>query len=373
MKNRVPDKGYCLSSSVVPDVYGWVEVNGEPLNVYGATETENKSIGYVEAKEGQQFVVCLSDQRKTPPGTDYITRVWLDGTQVNGRIWPRDSGIFGEALGCEFRYVRLTGRQTSRTSEQPFLFSKLRTTDSDELACEDEQVVKNLGTIQLRYQRVKNVRQATAPSTYDAVEPKVFHEKAKKAQLSHQAAYGESVQIPKMKRSAFDLIDEEASPLFQFEFRYRSRQLLQLEGHIPSSPSPSPGPEAEQSQSPDSPVASTSNTNRSVSATQPSPAPQTEDAQERLARLKERFESLRRQEEMARLQREIAALEGEVGASPSSSSSRKIKAEPPEDQRELKRVKQEIGETSLSQSGGLGKGKGKEKKKADVIVLSDSD
>ncbi|GAA5947347.1 hypothetical protein JCM3765_001634 [Sporobolomyces pararoseus] len=373
MENRVPDKGYYLSSSVVPDVYSWIEVDGEPLEVYGATEMESKSIGYVEAKEGQHFVVCFSDQRKTRPKTGYNTEVWIDGSHVNGRLSRQNSSKFNKAPGHKGRYKRFIGRETSKTTLQPFLFSKFKTTDSDELACTDEQVVKNLGTIQLRYHRIKNVRSWTGPSTFDAVEPKAIHEKVKKAQLSHQAAYGESVQVPDGKRSAFDWIDGKASPLFQFEFRYRSRQLLQLEGHIPSSPAPSPEPELEQSQLPETPVASTSNTNRSVSATQPSPAPPSEDTAARLARLEAKYESLRRQEEMARLQREIAALRGEVEESPSSSSARKIKAEPSEDQRELKRVKQENGEASPSQSSGSGQGKGKERKKADVIVLSDSD
>ncbi|GAA5993324.1 hypothetical protein JCM5350_001565 [Sporobolomyces pararoseus] len=371
MDYRVPDKGYYLSSSAVPDFYSWIEVDGEPLEVYGATAAENKSIGYVEAKEGQQFVVCFSDQRKAPPATDFTTHVNIDGTKARGKNWPRDHSRYSQASGHQHRYTQFTGRRTSETTEQPFLFSKLQTTDLDELACTNEQVVKNLGTIQLRYFRIKILKPSTRSfkPKHTEPEPKI-HERAKKAQLSHQATYGESVQIPKSKRSMFDYIDPESSPLFQFEFRYRSRQLLQLEGYIPNSPTPSPEPE--QSQSPEPPVAATSSSNRSVSATQPSPAPQSEDAAERLARLKAQYESLQRQEQMARLQREIAALEGEVGESPASSSTRKIKAEPSEDQRELKRVKQEMGEAS-SPSGGSGKGKGKEKKKADVIVLSDSD
>jgi hypothetical protein len=73
---------------------------------------------------------------------------------------------------------------------------------------------------------------------------------------------------------------------------------------------------------------------------------------------------------MAKLQREIAALRDGAGSNggSASSSTRKVKAEPLEE-RDFKKVKQEIGEDSTSQL----KGKGKEKKKAEVIVLSDSD
>jgi hypothetical protein len=74
---------------------------------------------------------------------------------------------------------------------------------------------------------------------------------------------------------------------------------------------------------------------------------------------------------MAKLQREIAALRdgAESNGGSASSSARKVKAEPLDGERDLKRIKEENGETSSSQS----KGKGKEKKKAEVIVLSDSD
>ncbi|GAA5983126.1 hypothetical protein JCM5350_007886 [Sporobolomyces pararoseus] len=374
MECRVPDKGYYLFSSIVPDVFGWIEVDGEPLEVYGVTEKENKTIGYIEAKEGQQFVVRVADLRRVQPEADFTMQVFLDGTKANGVSIGR-AAIQWDSPDIDSRWQHtFRGRPIGETTEQPFLFSKLQTTDSDELACTKEEVVKNLGTIQLRYSRIKNIKPFNQTFKPKHTEPEpMIHERAKKAQLSHQAAYGETVQVPEKGRSKFNYIDPKSSPLFQFEFRYRSRQLLQLEGYIPNSPAPTASPEPEQCQPPEPRVASTSSSNRSVSATRPSPAPQTEDAAERLARLEARFESLKRQEEMARLQMEIAALRGEVGESPTSSSTRKIKAEPSEDQREHKRVKQEIGEASLPQSSGSAKGKGKEKKKADVIVLSDSD
>ncbi|GAA5947571.1 hypothetical protein JCM3765_001732 [Sporobolomyces pararoseus] len=146
-----------------------------------------------------------------------------------------------------------------------------------------------------------------------------------------------------------------------------------------NSPTPSPEPEvsASPAATPFSPTASASNARRSASAGQNSQSPQVESNEAtRLARLQAELESLRRQERIAALQREIDGLQGEVesnGGGASSSSARKIKAEPSDSQRDAKKVKQEIGEASLSQSKGGSKGKGKEKKKAEVIVLSDSD
>ena len=71
---------------------------------------------------------------------------------------------------------------------QPLLFAKLELTDDDDAACTDENALKNLGSISVKYRRVTNVRDYKGTSQYRSGTTKKFHEKAKKAQLSHQAA-----------------------------------------------------------------------------------------------------------------------------------------------------------------------------------------
>ncbi|GAA5983152.1 hypothetical protein JCM5350_007898 [Sporobolomyces pararoseus] len=383
MEFRLPDRARHLCFSIVPNLYGWIEVNGEPLEIYGQTETENRAIGYVEAQEGQQFIVHYADLRRIRPQDSYSLDLYVDGTRAQGYAIDRENVMYSLTPNHATRSGKFTGRLVSRTTEQPYLFGKLKTTDSDELACTDEQVVKNLGTLQLRYCRIKNAKPSTA-TKFQPAETKTIHEKAKKAQLSHQATYGESVEIAQRPRVTCDWIDSTSSPMFQLEFRYRSRQLLQLEGHIPNSPTPSPEPDASASPAatPSSPVSSTSNVRRSTSAAvQNSQSPRVEsDEAARLARLQSELEFLRRQQQIATLEREINSLQHSIGSSENgageaSSLNRKIKAEPSDAQRNAKKVKQEIGEASLSQSTGSSKGKGKEKKKkkAEVIVLSDSD
>jgi len=70
---------------------------------------------------------------------------------------------------------------------QPFLFSKLELTDDDDAVCTDENALKSLGSISLKYRRVNNLRASVNPAQYSSASTKKFHEKAKKAQLSHQA------------------------------------------------------------------------------------------------------------------------------------------------------------------------------------------
>ncbi|GAA5892759.1 uncharacterized protein JCM6883_007463 [Sporobolomyces salmoneus] len=368
------EEGHYLVSPLVPELIAWVEVNGEPLKVYGAEVVGNKAIGYIEAKENQQFKVCYLDIRswRSRPDYAYSVRLRLDANFSKSRL------------------NTISGRKVSDNFERPFLFSKLATTDSEDLACNDEQVIKNLGTLQLDCRRATNLRQSTKKSVYKPREASLIHEKAKKAQLSHQASFAAAVPMQRYTKWACDYIDSRDSPFFSIAFRYRSRQLLQLEGHIPPSPAPSPEPSPSaspsvsvspapvQAQASNSPAATTSNPNRrSSSSVQPSQSSQAQSAeQERLARLEAELAMLQREQRITILRREIHGLKGELGASGSAgspSSGRKIKAEPSDDQRDAKKVKRETGEESLSTSTSGAKGKGKGKQKAEVIELSDSD
>ncbi|GAA5875401.1 hypothetical protein JCM16303_000611 [Sporobolomyces ruberrimus] len=231
-----------------------------------------------------------------------------------------------------WRYTVKSGREISKTTEQPFLFGKLRTTDDDDAACSSEEVIKNLGTIRVTYCRVENIRDSElgvrAPE-----ETKPIHEKNKKARLSHQAAFGEKRAITAGRRSTFNWIDAEEKPLQIFEFRYRSRQLLQLEGHIPDSPEPTPEPSPEPT---------------------PDPVENPEEVQRRaeIALLRERLDALER------------ATQGSSQAG--SSGLKRVKTEAGQD-RDTKKIKKEQG----TSSSGSGAAQGKKKK--EVLVLSDSD
>ncbi|GAA5900255.1 uncharacterized protein JCM6883_002787 [Sporobolomyces salmoneus] len=387
-----PVEGHYLVAPLIPELLAWVEVDGEPVKVYGAEVTENKAVGYIEAKEGQQFKVCYLDNRTmhSRPKDDYAMQLRIDGTYTAGQFTRSDHSSFSKGAYSKARMKTLPGRQVSERAMQPFFFSKLLTTDSEDLACSDENLVKNLGALQLRYRRVTKIQTSSAVF-HKPGKAILIHEQAKKAQLSHQANFGEAVPIEPLSRTTCDFFDSSESPFFSIEFRYRSRQLLQLDDCIPHSPAPSPEPSRSPSPSPpispapaqvgasDPRIAVTSISNPSDSSAQLSQSSQTQVPEHaRLARLQAELESLRRQERMAALRRQIEGLEAELGVSgnaETSSSIRKIKAEATDDQREAKRVKREAEDASLtsSSSNAKGKGKGKEKKKPEVIELSDSD
>ena len=88
----------CRTSTVAPEFYAWVEVGGSPLPVFGAVREENKTIGYIEAKEGQQFVVKTLDLRENV-ASDFDLRLWIDGMR----------SVESEAVFRARRLVKLAG------------------------------------------------------------------------------------------------------------------------------------------------------------------------------------------------------------------------------------------------------------------------
>ncbi|GAA5893042.1 uncharacterized protein JCM6883_007548 [Sporobolomyces salmoneus] len=278
-------------------------------------------------------------------GSSECSHFLLDG--INGFLTEANDAMFRGRAYSRARSFTFTGRLAPEQSERPFLFSKLVTTDSEDLACTDEQVIENLGTLQLRYRRGTNCRQSTV-----------------NLELLYKPSRHSSQWSSTTVRAIFCKSTDSPAP----------------------SPEPSPAPAQSVSVSPapvqaqasNSPVATNSGPHRrSSSSVQPSRGSQARTAErERLAQLEAELESLERQERIATLRREINGLRGELGASAnagSSSANRKTKAEPLDEQTEAKKVKREVGGQSFSTSTSSAKGKGKGKGKAEVIELSDSD
>ncbi|GAA6001247.1 hypothetical protein JCM10207_007484 [Rhodosporidiobolus poonsookiae] len=213
----------------LPGLYGWVEVDGKPLEVYSVDESEGKSTAFVEVAEGKQFKVCYRDERTGPVAHPFNLRLFIDGGSL--------------------------------TQIEPFVFGNLRLTDDDDAACTDENVIKNLGSIQLVYRRVKHLKDGGNVVQQKSAQ-QAIHERSKKANPSHMASFGAPVAASSNNRLTFNWLDTE--PYSVVRFNYRSRQLLQIDGHIPDSPahspraSPSPGPAG----SPAAPVAGPSQPRR---------------------------------------------------------------------------------------------------------------
>ncbi|GAA5913165.1 hypothetical protein JCM6882_005805 [Rhodosporidiobolus microsporus] len=323
----LPDDKHRLSFPGVEGLYGWVTVDGQPLEVYGATGKDNKASGFIEAQDGKEFRVSVCDQR------------WAKEVQ--------------DAYG-----VRLY------SSIRPLVFNSVRLTDDDDEACQDELAIKNLATIRLDFCRVKNVREVQSSRWHDTAfaAPKPIHEQAKKAAaISHQAGYGASLPARSCNKLTYDLIDPRDKPFASVEFKYLSRRLLQLEGHIPASPSPQPSPEPHHSSSPASPEAGPSQPRRSGSGDtivlSLSPVNRAAD----LPKAEADLDVDEREERIAALQRQIDELRS------GGSSQRRASEESTSPSR--KRIKlEEVEKIEREKEEDRKKGK-----KPEVIDLCDSD
>ncbi|BGP36612.1 hypothetical protein JCM10449v2_000513 [Rhodotorula kratochvilovae] len=170
-----------------------VLIDHKPVEVYKVEHSERKTTCYIEAVEGKEF---------------------------------KDSGLF----------------LVSRAAADP-------AHDVGE-ATNSEQVIKNLGTIQLEVYRTEILGTVSAPKQYKDPRQHVVDERSKKATMSHSTAFGAAKYSPdNSSTSSVRWIDPYRQPYYTLEFRYRSRALLELEGIVEAAPQPSPSPE---------PVASTS-------------------------------------------------------------------------------------------------------------------
>ncbi|GAA6062397.1 hypothetical protein JCM10212_006183 [Sporobolomyces blumeae] len=94
------------------------------------------------------------------------------------------------------------------------------------------------------------------------------NERSKKANLSHQVAYGETKQVRPSNTVSVDYVDSTKSPYVEFEIKYLSRNLLELQDIVKPAVRPPPCPDATSA----SPVASTSAPVASTSASTSAPS-----------------------------------------------------------------------------------------------------
>jgi hypothetical protein len=64
----------------ISDLWGFITVNEEPLEVHGIQRLGSKNVGYVEAVSGAEFKVHFRDERtKCTNGKSFEVSLWADG------------------------------------------------------------------------------------------------------------------------------------------------------------------------------------------------------------------------------------------------------------------------------------------------------
>ncbi|GAA5860268.1 hypothetical protein JCM1840_002842 [Sporobolomyces johnsonii] len=206
----------------------WVTIDDVPVPVYQVEEMDNKVTCFIGAVEGKEFKVGFENVGFS--GSELDAHLLLDGAKVNGGT-----------TRSRFKPGMLNGLRESPTTIRPYAFAKLAVTDDPNLASNDENFIKNVGTIQVHVYRVNFLGEKPfAKRPLEGVKNQVIDERSKKATLSHQANLGQPKLTPDRHSfsTTFEYVDKRSQPSQIFEFKYRSRALLELQGLVEPAPTP---------------------------------------------------------------------------------------------------------------------------------------
>ncbi|KAJ6561711.1 hypothetical protein B0H19DRAFT_1142388 [Mycena capillaripes] len=195
-----------------------ITVDGGPLPEYAVEYSADgtEATCWIASENEKNFFIKLED---TDTSTDRTVtgRVALDGVACGG--W-----FLGPA-GSRVTTVNCKSVLVSANTGRPFLFSKQLLTDDDTYL--NRAISPDLGTIKVLFNVVK-LRQNSSSNRFVACEPKILHERSKKA-IGHSVQFGPEFHVKKDKTSKVQII----KTLATFSFKYRPIELLRAEGIAP--------------------------------------------------------------------------------------------------------------------------------------------
>ncbi|KAH9467245.1 hypothetical protein Pst134EB_002267 [Puccinia striiformis f. sp. tritici] len=177
---------------------------------------------------------------KTPARSteDYVFTYFLDGIRIAVSKQPKTS--------TKFPHLVTKISSSDRTTYRSLQFAKVNLVDPDDYQeknqvdkiCNDENVIKSLGTIRVDVFRATLVYQPRPVKT--RCKPIVttsnqmkFSERSKKACLSTTAGLTEqSIYTNPPPLPMWHAIDQHSKPFLQFIFKYKPRSILETEGTI---------------------------------------------------------------------------------------------------------------------------------------------
>ncbi|KAH9467244.1 hypothetical protein MJO29_001056 [Puccinia striiformis f. sp. tritici] len=169
---------------------------------------------------------------------DYVFTYFLDGIRIAVSKQPKTS--------TKFPHLVTKISSSDRTTYRSLQFAKVNLVDPDDYQeknqvdkiCNDENVIKSLGTIRVDVFRATLVYQPRPVKT--RCKPIVttsnqmkFSERSKKACLSTTAGLTEqSIYTNPPPLPMWHAIDQHSKPFLQFIFKYKPRSILETEGTI---------------------------------------------------------------------------------------------------------------------------------------------
>ncbi|KZO89891.1 hypothetical protein CALVIDRAFT_558971 [Calocera viscosa TUFC12733] len=200
------------------DYETWVEVDGVRLEEY-AIESRPEELDmrcWIPSEEGKNFVVHYKNHGE---GRKCRWKLHCDGRRCGGTIMKRDRSQSSKG-----------GRFISSTEEQLFQFGRISLTEDEQVALQDETLIKELGTLKIVVEDGTTVRKAYEDKGALA-EQKPVHEQTKKA-AGHCVVGGAIVQSNRQ----FVTFTSSGRPATAFVFQYGPKELLQAKGIMPPPP-----------------------------------------------------------------------------------------------------------------------------------------
>ncbi|KZO89889.1 hypothetical protein CALVIDRAFT_603332 [Calocera viscosa TUFC12733] len=200
------------------DYETWVEVDSVRLEEY-AIESRAEELDmrcWIPSEEGKNFIIHYKNHGESR------TCLW---------------SLFADGRSCGGNYTQphrphasVAGMCLSSSEEQLYQFGRISLTEDEQVALQDETLIKQLGTLKIV---VENG--TTVPATYDGKtafgEQKPVHEQTKKA-AGHCVVGGSIIQ----RKRTFATFSSSGGPTTTFVFQYGPKELLQARGLMPVPP-----------------------------------------------------------------------------------------------------------------------------------------
>ncbi|GAA5953931.1 hypothetical protein JCM3765_000698 [Sporobolomyces pararoseus] len=240
-----PPEGTYLSLPTRPSFYTWLTIDGIVQPLYNLKVTPEKTECYVESRAGALFAVHFGVDGTA---TKRKAKGFQAAVSIDGQ-WQRGKNLTADALPGVWS---LAARRDSESTERPFIFGEISTTSIDDLASTSEVAAKALGSIELRYRRIKKIkpRESAIKGEFDSPAIPIFHEDSKAAMLAHQgrrvqvsfsvercistdviesSRLGPSqiAQFREERQNKYVYHETKENPFHTFTFLYRSRSFLE--------------------------------------------------------------------------------------------------------------------------------------------------
>ncbi|GBE80163.1 hypothetical protein BKA93DRAFT_116842 [Sparassis latifolia] len=189
---------------------------GQDLEEFSVNVDDERTIScYVPSEAGKTFSIVV----KSNFDALVVFDCYADGEFARGSLlYPHTQGI-------------VKGPYVDKTTVKPFQFIPLTVTDDEMVANPRDPALRNLGTIEVRFSRVKEGKYYRPSKGTKLSNLQPVHERCKKAG-THRVSYGDGVKSEKIRYNEPIWIDSRDQPYVTFRFRYRPRELLRAQGII---------------------------------------------------------------------------------------------------------------------------------------------